>query len=264
MKTKILILLFIIGIYNYSHANIVITNGLTHRLKTEKGQTYRGKIEVQNIGKVKKNVKLYLQDVSYDADGTTRYTEPGTNKMTNSNWLKFNTNFIELGPGEKSDFLYELVIPNSATENGTYWSVCMVEPVEEIMPNENNNSIQINSIVRYAIQIIADNATQNLNSELKFKQINVDKSNDLKVLKIALANEGKIYCLANIDLEIFNKSDGAKIEGEFNSSKMSLLPNTSKTFLINISTLKSGQYKVIAFAKDDQENVFALEFELDV
>ena len=72
MKTKILILLFIIGIYNYSHANIVITNGLTHRLKTEKGQTYRGKIEVQNIGKVKKNVKLYLQDVSYDADGTTR------------------------------------------------------------------------------------------------------------------------------------------------------------------------------------------------
>lgn len=264
MIKNIILLLLIIGNYYNTKANIIIVNGLTHQFKTEKGQIYNGKIEVQNVGKTTKRVKLYLQDMSYTSDGEIFYTDPGSNKLTNTDWLKFNTNYIELQPGQKSEFIFEFTVPNHITDKGTYWSTCMIEPVEDILPNNSNNGIQINSVVRYAIQIITDYSSQSLAPEIRFKNINLDNSNQQKTLKIALANDGKIFCRANIAIDIFDKKDGAKIEGEFTSQKLGLLPNTSKTFPIDISGLKSGKYKLVAFAKDELDNVFAIEFELDV
>lgn len=264
MRFFILLILLILVKPDYTKANIIVLNGLTHQIKTEKGKIYKGNIEVQNIGKTTKNVKIYLQDYSYNSDGTTDYTEPGTNKSTNSNWLKFNTNYLELNPGQKSEIYFEISVPENVTENGSYWSTCIVEPVEEVKANSDNNGIQIHSIVRYAIQIITDYSTNSLVSDIKFKSINVDKSNHQRILNIALSNEGKVYCKPTISLEIYNKNETSKTEGDFISQTMSLLPNASKTFPINISDLKNGKYKVIAFAKDEDDNVFAIEFELDV
>ncbi|MCI0921991.1 WxL protein host-binding domain-containing protein [Sphingobacterium rhinopitheci] len=264
MIKNIILLLLIIGNFYNTKANIIIVNGLTHQFKTEKGQIYTGKIEVQNIGKTTKSIKLYLQDMSYNSEGEIYYTAPGSNKLTNTDWLKFNTNHIELQPGQKSEFSFEFTVPNHITDKGTYWSTCMIEPVEEIPPNNSTNGLQINSVVRYAIQLITDYSTQSLSPVIKFKTINVDNSNPQKYLKIALANDGKIFCRANISIDIFDKKDGIKMEGNFMSQTLGLLPNTSKTFPIDISGLKSGTYKLVAFAKDELDNIFAIEFELDV
>lgn len=263
LKNIILLILILQSIEVKS--NIVITNGLTHQHKTEKGQVYKGKIEIQNVGKTVKNVKLYLQDVDYNSEGTTFYTEPGTNRLSNSAWIKLNTNLIEIKAGEKSEVYYEVNIPNHVTIPGTYWSTCMIEPVEDIIPSDNSNAgIQVRSVVRYAIQIISDYSTQSISPELKFIGLNIDNIDQRKTLKIALANDGEVFCKTIVSIEIYDLSEMMKIEGEFNSQKMGLLPHTSKSFLINISALQPGKYKAIAFAKDELENIFALEFQLDV
>lgn len=264
MIRYIITTLLILYQYSITNANIVVLNGLTHQLKTEKGQTYKGKIELQNVGKETKNIKIFLQDMTYSSDGTTNYTEPGSNKLSNSSWIKLETNLIELKAGEKADVYYELNVPAEVTLEGSYWTTCMIEPVDAIIPNEKNTGIQLRSIIRYAVQIISNFSSTTISPELAFKSINIENINDKKYLKIALENKGSIYCKTIISLELYNASNASPIEGEFTSAAMGLLPSTSKSFTIDITSLTKGKYKVVAFAKDDQENVFALEFELDV
>lgn len=261
---RIILSLIFINIL-YSKGNIVVTNGLTHHYKTEKGQVYKGVIELHNTGKDSKNVKVYLQDVSYKSDGTTIYSEPGTNRLTNTNWLELNSNLIELKSGEKSELKFEIKVPDYISEPGSYSSILMIEPIETLPQNTNQKKgIQILSVIRYAVQIITDYSTQNTKTDLKFESINIDNTNKEKLLKIALENKGNIFCRTTIYLEIYSIESSAKIEGDFKSQSMGLLPNTSKSFPINISMLPLGKYKAIAFAKDEQDNIFALEFELDV
>lgn len=248
-----------------TQANILVTNGLTHQIKTDKGKVYTGSIQVQNIGEEKKNVKIYLQDVMYHSDGTTIYSDPGTNKLTNSNWLSINSNLIELKAGEKFDIKFEIKVPDTITEPGSYSSILMIEPIDISIPKPNDSKgIQIQSVIRYAVQIIADYAIQNTKAEIKFDSINLVNNENQKILKIALANNGKVYCKPTVQLEIFDVINNTKVDAEFKSQSMSLLPNTSKTFPIDITILNKGKYKAIAFAKDEQDNIFALEFELDV
>jgi len=172
MYKYFIILVCMLYPYNLIKANIVVLNGLSHQHHTEKGKVYRGTIEVQNLGKTNKSVKLYLQDLSYNADGAIEYSEPGTNKLTNTDWLKLNTNLIELFPGEKREVPYEITVPNHISTPGSYWSTFIVEPIAEISPtNEKNIGIQIQSIVRYAIQIITNYTTLSLSPELKLENI---------------------------------------------------------------------------------------------
>lgn len=264
MTKTFIILIFFLSNIIITNANILVLNGLTHKYKTAKGMVYKGKIELQNIGKSPKNVKLYLQDMTYSADGVTNYTAPGSNSHSNSNWIKFNTNLVEVKPDEKVDVLYEIMIPDYVTNEGSYWTTCMVEPVEDIVPNASSTGIQVRSIIRYAIQIIADFSTQTIQPELSFRNINIDIQKDNRLLKIELSNNGKIYCETTVSLEIYDTTNNVKIEGIYSSPTMGLLPSTSKSYNINISSLKPNKYKAIAFAKDEQDNVFALEFELDV
>lgn len=266
MNRFILLMLFI-ALSNtiYVKANIVVTNGLTHQFKMEKGQVYKGKIELQNIGIDDKNVKLYLQDASNGANGNVNYTEPGTNPSSNANWIKISTNQLELKSGEKTEVMYEIKVPENITNPGSYSSILMIEPIEHFSPNKaENKGIQINSIIRYAIQLISDYDTQGLKPNLNFESINIENENTERTLNIMLANKGKIYTKAKIFLEIYEFENSTRIEGEFESQLINLLPNITKMFTINISNLKKGKYKAIAFANDENDNIFALEFDFDV
>lgn len=264
MIKQIIIIACIIFSINSAYSNILINNGLSHLFKTDKGKVYKGNIELKNAGKTVQSVQLYLQDVSYNAAGNTFYTTPGTNTFSNTSWLKFSTNLVELQPEETKSVTFEIHVPDSVSKAGSYSSILMVEPISEIVPNKKKEGIQINSIIRYAIQIVTDYDIKNATTELKFESINLDTTNNQKQLLIALQNQGSVYCRTTIVLEIYNNQDGKKIEDSFVSQKMGLLPNTSRSFPINISLLPNGKYKIVAFAKDEEDNVFALEFELDV
>ncbi|WP_228448226.1 hypothetical protein [Chryseobacterium sp. CH25] len=74
----------------------MVLNGLTHSYKIENGKVYKGKVAIENTGSTPQTVKLFLQDFTYHADGTINYTELHTQKRTNGDWIKFNTNLVTL------------------------------------------------------------------------------------------------------------------------------------------------------------------------
>ncbi|MGR3855771.1 MULTISPECIES: WxL protein host-binding domain-containing protein [Chryseobacterium] len=263
MIKRILILITLILQFSFLHAGIVILNGLTHSYKIENGKVYKGKVAIENTGSNPQSVKIFLQDYTYHADGTINYTVLRTNKRSNGEWLKLNTNLVTLKGKEKTEIFYEITVPNQAMDPGSYWSVIIVEPVEEIKPSDGKPGVSITSVIRYAIQVITDFETEKAQPDLKFESVKVEKQEGKQTVKVAIANNGNLYCKPTASIEIYNRKTGEKV-GTYSSLTMGLLPDTSKTFYIDISKLPPDKYKAAIIATDEEENAFALNVELEV
>lgn len=263
MIKNIFFLIILIMMPLSSKANIIILNGLTHNYNVEGGKAYKGKISLENSGSQMQNVKFFLQDFTYSADGSIIYSAPNTNIKTNSGWIKLNTNLISLKAKEKAEVFYEITVPQNTGEAGSYWSVIIVEPVEDIKPANDKHGVSITSVVRYAIQVITDLDTEDAKPDLKFDGIKMMKEDGKQILKVALANNGTLYCKPVLSIEIYNKKSGQKA-GSFSSQTMGLLPKTSKSFPIDLGKLPPARYNAVLIATDENENSFALNIELEV
>ncbi|KQS94368.1 DUF3324 domain-containing protein [Chryseobacterium sp. Leaf394] len=262
MIKQFLVFIFFAVSLQCAKAGIVVLNGLTHSYKVEKGQVYKGSIEIENTGSAPQDVKVFFQDLSYNADGNIFYTAPATVKRSNSSWVKINTNLLTLKGKEKTTIRYEIAVPKNLSESGSYWSAIMVEPVDKINPLDNRPGVNISSIVRYAIQIITDFDSENAKPELKFESVKIESEGALKTLKIAVANNGNLFCKPKVTAEIYDRN-GVKV-GDFTSMVMGLLPGTSKMFPIDISKINPGNYSAVILATDEDENAFALNVSLEV
>ncbi|WP_353151403.1 DUF3324 domain-containing protein [Chryseobacterium sp.] len=263
MIKRILFFITLMLQFSFLHAGIVVLNGLTHSYKIENGKVYKGKVAIENTGNNTQNVKLFLQDFTYHSDGTINYTALHTNKRTNGDWIKLNTNLVTLKAKEKTEVFYEIIVPDQVKDPGSYWSVIIVEPVDDIKPTDKQPGVSITSVIRYAIQVITDYDTEKAKPDLKFESIKVEKEEGKQTVKIAIANNGNLYCKPTASIEIYHRKTGEKI-GTFSSLTMGLLPSTSKTFYIDISKVPPAQYKATVIATDEDENAFALNVELEV
>ncbi|KAA0129083.1 hypothetical protein FY557_05830 [Chryseobacterium sp. SN22] len=135
IKHLLLLLIFFFPL-SFFQAGIVVLNGLSHTHTVENGKVYRGKIAIENNGKQPQSVKLFLQDFTYHSDGTIHYSPQGTHIRTNAGWIRMNTNLVSLKAKEKTEIFYEITVPDQIPGPGSYWSVIMVEPVEEIKPDD--------------------------------------------------------------------------------------------------------------------------------
>lgn len=263
MIKRILLLITFMLQFGFLHAGIVVLNGLTHSYKIENGKVYKGKVAIENTSNAPQSVKLFLQDFTYHADGTINYTALRTNQRSNGDWIKLNTNLVTLKGKEKTEVLYEITVPEKAVNPGSYWSVIIVEPVDDIKPSDNKPGVNITSVIRYAIQVITDIETEKAKPDLTFESVKVEKEEGKKTVKIAIANHGNLYCKPTASIEIYNRKTGEKI-GTYSSLTMGLLPATSKTFPIDISKLPPDKYTATIIATDEEENAFALNVELEV
>lgn len=263
MIKRIFYCLIPILFFGFSRANIVVLNGLTHNYKVENGQVYKGKIAIENTDNKPQNVKIFLQDFTYLADGSINYTTPNSNDKSNANWIKLNTNLVTLKAKEKTEIYYEIKVPDKISQAGSYWSVIIVEPIDDLKPNDNKDGINITSVIRYAIQVITDYDSEKAKPDLKFEGIKIDKEDGRQILKIAIANNGNLYCKPIAAIEIYNRKNGQKI-GNFSSQAMGLLPKTSKSFYIDISKMPPDTYNAVIIATDEEENAFAINVELEI
>lgn len=263
MIKHVLLLLIFFFQFCFLRAGIVVLNGLSHTYKVENGKVYRGKIAIENNGKQPQSIKLFLQDFTYHADGTIHYSAPDTHVRTNSGWIRMNTNLVRLKAKEKTEIVYEITVPHQVSGPGSYWSVIMVEPVEEIKPDDNRQGISITSVIRYAVQVITDIDTEKAGPELKFEGVKVEKENGKRFLNIALLNRGNLYCKPTVTVEIYDKTSGQKT-GTFSSQAMGLLPQTSKSFSVDLDKTPAAKYNAVLIAADENENTFALNVELEV
>ena len=245
------------------HASVVVLNGLTHQIEGQEGNTYRGVIEMQNTATTRQTVKVYLNDYGYKSKGEIYYTEPGGNGRTNAHWIDLNATFIELEPSEKYDLYYEVTIPKGLDLNGAYWSVIMVEPVNDLKANDSKQGVNVTNVVRYAIQVVTTVKRDKSAAALEFLKAQVKNENGTQFLEVDIENKGDLYHIVGVTIEFYDAQDGEEV-GVLKSELLSLLPNNSKRFLIDISTIPSGSYKAVVLADCQDENIFGLNIDLTI
>lgn len=241
-------------------AAILIMNGLTHVHTTEKGSQINGKIIVKNESSKESRVVFYKQDLISTCGKAVEYTETNKHNRSIGSWLQTNVDEKLLAPNEEYVLHYTINIPKEQVEKGSYWGVLMVEganPVKE----ENKNGMQINSKVRYAVQILAD-VSGFESPKLTFEDVHYDsKANSDKTVKVKLKNEGVFSAKTKISLEVYSEK-GDKIK-TFESLSKRIYPNLCNEFEIILADLPKGKYEGVLVA-DNGKDMFGSNITLDV
>lgn len=255
-----------------SKAGIVVVNGLSHVHNLEKGDVDQGVIIVKNNGSTPEPVTVYQRDFSFNYKGETFYESEGTNNRSNTGWLVINPVSFVIEPAQEVKIIYETRVPNLDTIQGTYWSVIMIEPGVELDTNKQQLSVSINSVLRYAVQIITNvNAPANETGatggdeptvNLEFLNIEIVKELGKNYLVIDAENNGDIFLRTEMAVEIFD-SNGGSI-GVYKSQKGRTYPGTSKRYVILLPDLENGSYQSILVADSENDEVLGVELTLEL
>ena len=257
-----LLTLFFLATAFPCYPGIAILNDLTHLYTVAEGATYKGYIEIQNMGKVPQRVKVSQKDFLCNAKGQSFYENPGQHNRTNAHWIELKATDILLAANEKYYLPYEIKTPDHLAMKGSYWSVIMVEPVNEVQITPKANAVSIITQVNYAVQIIC-NTAETGQAEVMFRNTEVTYPQGHKYLLVDLEDTGEMYHKIIVNAEFFDSKSGEKA-GVFESPLQSLFPYTSKQFAVDITGLKAGQYKGTLLANCVDSSVFGLNLTLDI
>ncbi len=243
-------LLLIVFSSSSLHANVIILNGLTHVHNGEKGKQIKGEIILQNLNKENaQRVTVYLQDVLQSCDGKTEYTKSGSHLRSLGDWITFNTTEKLLNPNEKFVITYFINIPEEINvENidyGSFWSALMID-VDKPINEDNQYGVQINSKIRYGVQIIA-NVGERVNPEIQFENIEIAKKSAGKyMVDIIVRNNGLYLVQPTLILELFDANGNSikKVEALFKK----VYPMNCKGYEIALDDVPVGDYDAVLVA----------------
>jgi hypothetical protein len=259
MKYKIIT--FLLTLLSFSlQATIIITNGLTHVHKMDKGMVVNGKIRISNDSKKSARVLIYKQDFIPNCNVSQEYLGGKNHAQSLNDWLTTNVNEKEMGPMEEYVVHYEIKIPEDNTKDGTFWSLVMVEATDPVK-EENQNGLVVQSTMRYGVQIIADLGTYS-SPEMNFEEVNVTNFEvEPNVLKVKLKNSGAFYSPTKLSFEILN-SDGEVIKIVESITKK-IYPGFCNDYEFQLIDFPKGTFDGILVA-DNGKDLFGTNLSIEI
>lgn len=244
----------------YLRASVVVLNGLTHNHSIPTASTkVQGAIKVKNDGGKDSRILVYRQDLVSKCDQQAAYPEVGSHSRSLGLGLKTNIDERVIATGEEYDVRYTIEAdPNR--QPGTYWEVIMVEVADPVR-EESHRGIQINSKVRYAIQVIVDIGPAE-GPPLSYEKVTYEKvAAEQSVLKVVLKNNGAYGARTNVILEVYD-SNGNKLKTTQPNTRM-LYPGSCSTFEIPVTDVPKGKYDCVIIA-DTKKDLFGSNISLQV
>ncbi|TAK31889.1 MAG: hypothetical protein EPO28_18050 [Saprospiraceae bacterium] len=254
----LLLCLFSSGI----RAGVIIINGLSHNYKVTPGQVYKGTIELQNTENSPQTLKIYKRDYKFYYTGEAIYDPPASHARSNAQWIDLSPSYMELKGMEKTIIKYEIAVPASAANlTGTLWSVIMVEGVNTIDTSSLDKGFNVQTVIRYAIQIATDIEDTGV-ANLKFLNVGLNQAENERGIKIDVENVGERLLFPEMTLELFDEKGNAA--GVFKSDKRRIYPGTSISFNLDVGEVKPGSYKALLLANCSDEDIFGVNITIDI
>lgn len=247
-----------------SNAGIVVVNGLTHEHNIERGDMEQGVLIIKNNGSTPEAISVYQKDFTFNFKGETFYKDSDSAAKSNLGWMIINPLSFVLEPAEEIEVVYEIRVPDDKSIKGTYWSVIMVEPAVEVDTNNRQLTVNINSVLRYAVQIISNISmeSEGIKADLSFLNIEIVKEKDHNYLVIDAENKGDILLKTEMGVEVFDKN-GVSI-GIFRSRRSRTYPGTSKRYIVELPDLENGSYQSILVADSENDEVLGVQLTLEI
>jgi hypothetical protein len=243
------------------NASIIVLNGLTHENQGQPGESYRGTIQIQNTAEKGKSVRVYLRDYWFSYTGESRHDPAGTLERSNTGWINFNPELLNLAPNEMAIIDYEVMIPVNDSLKGTYWSVIMVEGIVPPDTTKSAMGVKINTSIRYAIQIVTNIGTSGTN-DMQFLGLELTTENDNNILNVVIENIGERILKPELSLELFDESGNSA--GIIKSDRRKTYPGTSIKITLNIEGIKPGNYTGVLVADCDEDHIFGTNLSLEI
>lgn len=242
------------------YAGISVENGLTHEFEVNPGNSYGGEIEIANYGDHDQYVKIYQKDFLFNENGESFYLEPGSVKRSNAHWIDIDASYIKI-PAQRTIIVkYEIKVPDD-TLTGSYWSLIMVEGVNNIDTGMLSKGVNVNTVIRYGIQIITSIGNTG-SRKLKFLSTELIKEDTVRYLKVDIQNLGERYLRPVLKLELFD-NEGKSI-GVFQSGRRKIYPGTSVRMKIILTDVAPGKYQALLIADSDEDEVFGVNITLEI
>jgi hypothetical protein len=190
--------------------------------------------------------------------------EAGNLERSIMDWLEFSTTDRVLLPNETFSLVYTHTVPETMEkedllQRGSFWGAVMVEastPINE----EEQYGVQINSKIRYGIQLIVNLDTPE-NSEIALLDAGLTKKEGTSyALDIKLQNNGVYIVQPLLTLELFNQN-GAHVKTLKEKAKK-IYPNSCKNYTMILMDLPEGAYDGVLVA-DYGGEMFGINLELD-
>lgn len=242
-------------------AGVMVLNGLTHVHNGVSGTTITGVIKMRNEGTKESRVLIYQQDLALACDKALDYKDIDSHKRSLGKWLKTSVDEKVLQPLEEYEVSYTITVPSGRIENGTYWSIIMVEVADPIT-EETPQGVKIDSKVRYAIQILTDVGAFE-SPKLVFENVDFKKveSDSVKVIQVKLKNEGIFLARTKLNIEIFN-SEGVRVK-VINGLQKKVYPSYCNDFEIELKDLPKGKYDGVLVA-DNGKDLFGENMTIEI
>ncbi|WP_297088644.1 hypothetical protein [uncultured Draconibacterium sp.] len=261
--TQFITYLFFVLIFFVTESNgsIVILNGLTQENSVEPGSSYRGTIQLQNVGKAQKNVKVYLKDYWYSYTGESKHDPGGTLARSNANWISYNPEILTLDSAEIATIDFEVTVPDNDSLRGTFWSVIMVEGIVEVDTANRQQGVRINTAIRYAIQVISNVGSEG-NSDLQFLGMELAREDSANILNVAIENTGEWILRPEMSLELFDETGAtvSQIKGESRKT----LPGTSVMSSLVLENIQAGKYTGVLVADCGNDRLYGTNLSIEI
>jgi hypothetical protein len=234
-------------------ADVMVLNGLTHEFTVTGGSKATGSIRLANASEQVRSVRLYQTDYRFTQAGDSHYDQPGTLSRSNASWITLNQLFVTLQPKEEINVEFELVVPELNVLTGTYWSVIMVEGLKPPDTETSTQGISINTILRYAIQIIShigDTGSRNL----EFLAFDLSQSEGIAQFDVSIGNSGERGLRPELSLELFDEN--GRSVGIFRADSKRIYPDTSTRFTIPLRDIPPGNYTGVLLADCHDDYIF--------
>ena len=246
--------------------SIDVVGGLTRLASVKPGSTVEGKILVRNTGNAPGDVKVFLTDYLFYADGVNKYDEPGTNPRSNAAWITFTPRQFTVPANNTVAVQYAIQVPADPKLVGTYWSMLMIEPIPpgalDAPTNEKDKvKVGVQTVLRYGMQMITDFPDTG-SCSVKFSRQQLVKEDNKLSLLLDIDNTGERYLTPAVWAELF---DGQGISlGRFEGGRLRLYPGCSGRFRIDLSQLSKSKYDALLVADNGDDHVFGTQLKLDI
>jgi hypothetical protein len=239
-----------------SFAQIAVVGSTVEERTATPGESYVGTIVVRNQSATDQPVRIYQTDYLFFADGTSHFSDPGTNSRSNAAWITPTVRSLLVPPQSEMTVTYTVKVPASDSLKGTFWSIVMVEGA----PNEAGRSsggrpqVGVGSVMRYAVQV-ATHLQASGTRKVEFANSKfVANADSTQSFELDVQNVGERAYRPALWIEVLDAA--GELKAGARQERGLLYPGTSLKQVFQLGKLVPGTYRAMVYADSGEDAIF--------
>lgn len=262
------VLLLLFGAVVPSNAQVIVRGSLAQEEKAAPGNTYEGTVELYNQGDTVRTVEVSFRDYLFTYEGQSQYLDPGSHDRSNAPWIDYGASTVTIPPQAETNIEYDVQVPDTMSGDapsgallGTYWSMLIVEPLNQNPNVEAEQGLAVQQVRRYGIQIITH--IQNTGSPaLEVLSTNLVSEGDRTLLRLAVKNTGTRGDRPGVRLEMYDEEGELVLEQT--SSPKRVYPGTSVRHQLDLTDLAPGEYQALLVLESKSGRPTGMQFSVEL